>query len=393
MTNVANVHDPVTVSDVGTFASWTLNRARQGEPVAVAFRPKQKKLCVATRDEAWVIDLKKPESALFLGVLETHCVSQNSLQIWARNLPVDLTNLSRLMAQRLERPLREVFDGLSRCFVGDLTAAGHCVNLPVTPSVKYRRIEHDAFEVALNLPQYTHMIARYYEAIGIPLGKAMTEGALFGGKGAYDWWVTYHHLWVRVFASVTADPTLIMAFADDRDPFECVADATGLSNSDAEIGLLYQACGRDMSVLRRRFPDRVSDLPGDVERLSRAFDLGMPALVNSCAAAIRAYHDQRAVTTLYGRRLRPGNHMGEAIAFPVFGAVEEILAVAGVAFIQNRPSSEILLAGFEGGMSGKVIRIAGVGKKGLDSWENLRELAGLAEPLSPVLLLPQIVCV
>ncbi len=389
MSNTHEVHELNSHAGIGTFGSWLLTQSRHQTPISVALREGQ--MAFATLDDAYVLDLTCEAAPLMLGTIQERIIQNASVRLYARDLGPDLLHLTRYLSKALEADPYLVYRSLATCFVGDLTTAGQCVNYPVQPGSAFQKIEHDVFDTALLVPQYEHGIAKYYQAIALPMARQLAEGALFG-EGEYTWWVTYHHLWLRVLASATGDPTLLRAL-QEPEPFAEIAKVLNMTPVETEAVLLFQACGRDFATFQRRFHDRLNDLPRDLAEVGRQLDIMLPVASSVCASIQRAYYENRQVTTLYERRLRPGNGYGEAVAFHVFGTVEEILGVAAVALMNNRPSPEILVTGFEGGPSSSVIRVAGVGRKGLSTWADLRDLMTLANPLRLVPLDPQIVIV
>jgi hypothetical protein len=178
---------------------------------------------------------------------------------------------------------------------------------------------------------------------------------------------------------------------EDRDPFEAVGKLLKVEAPVAETLLLWQACGRDMDCFTKRFPALVNQLPEDLVQYSEQFNRSLPSLSMSVAQMKQAYYESRSVETRYGRRLRPGHPYGEAVAFRVFGTVEDLIGIAAVTFWQNRPSSDILLTQFGGGLDN--IRVGGVGPKhGKEMWlQELKSLSGLANPLKDISLHPNVV--
>lgn len=391
MKDTFQTHLVEAASDVAPFAMWLMEHTRQDSPIALVLRDRKRQLCFATRDDAWLIDMRAAAGPLAAGVLRTQLLDQNQLKFHTRHLAPDLRDLCRFLAPILGVEPLDIFAVLAPAIVGDLTAAAHCVNQEVTPPGKFRRIEHDAYEVALLLPQYEHGICRYYGKVGVPLGKVVAEGQL-GGKKAPEWFVTYEHLWLRVFAYWTGDPILGWAFTGDRDPWEALASSLKRPREELEVLLRWQACGRDLMCFTQRFANRVRDLPDDLGALGDEFDRRLPNISWSCRQMMQSYVDTRNAETLYGRRLRPGKLVGEAVAFRVFGTVEEIISNAAVTFWNQRPSRDMLIENFEGGPDADVIRVNGFGpREGKHQWaENLRQLAPLANPLGSLPLKPRV---
>jgi hypothetical protein len=380
-----NVHNVDDFTEVEPFSLWLLNREHKDEPIAVAL--KKNKAAFATRDDAWVVDLKGPGSGLALSTLRI----RTGIKMMSRNLARDLVGFTKLLAKSQgDRTLHQIFDQLNHQFVGDMFSAGVCINHEILDSRHFKRIENDVFDTALLLPQYEHAIAPYYQKVGLPMARYSAESALFG-VGETTWWVTYHHLWLRVLAHITNDPSLLRAFLDGQDPIESAMISLDVEPSEAEVALIWQACGRDIDCYRAR-GFAVNRLPPNIEALNRALDLAYPTMSSMCEAMKKAYYDSRTVLSIYGRTLRPGKPLGEAVAFRVFGGVEELLAVEMVALMNNRPNPELMVKEFTGGPNASVNRIVGVGTKGLDTWDDLKELAGLGNPLT-VQLQPQIVIV
>ena len=381
------------LAEVAPFASWLMEVAHRGDIIAVSLRDRQKKMAFATRDEAWVLDFKSPAGLIAAGILRTQLVDHNQLRFATRNLAVDLRDMTRYLADLLEMPLTEVWAHLSPVCVADLTRAAACVNQPVTPRSKFKSAEHDAYEVALLEPQYATGIADLYQKVGIPMSKLVAETSLFKRKDeAISWWVSYDLMWLRVFTFYSGDPTLTWAFHEGQDPFEVVGKMLQLPPATAETLLLWQACGREMGVFQKRFPHLVlpDDMVGWEEKMLRA----MPVLHNAVSGMTRAYWESRSVETRYRRRLRSGNPLGEAVAFRIFGTVEDLVGVAAVSFWNNRTTNDILITQIEGGPAETTIRIAGVGPKGeAATWDwiqILKTTAPLASPLGQLSLKPTV---
>lgn len=394
MTNdIFKTHSTEALQETAAFGTWLQDAARKHFPVAVVARERAHKICLSTRDEAWEIDLKSVSAPLALAQFKQIAMQNQQLDLMMRNVGKDAPELVKMLAEVFRTDPMVVWRALLPQIVGDLTQAAHCINQNVTPHSKFKRIDQNAFEIALLLPQYEYGIAPYYSKVGLPLSKLVAEAAIVGNRGDPDWYVTYSNLWLRVLAFYSGDPTLGYAVAEDRDPIDAVANLFKCGPFEAEVLLLWQCCGRDMETFKNRFGDRVRDLP-DIDELNKKIDRYMPALANSCAVMIRSYADTRLIETRYGRKLRPGVPMGEAVAFRVFGTVEELVAIAAVTFWNQRISSDILITRFEGGPAADVIRIAGFSPhtvEGQYTWLNeLKALAPLANPLGSLPLKPTV---
>lgn len=394
MTNPFQVHLADNASQAAPLGLWLADCERRGTPVAVALRDRQKKLCLATRDDAWVLDFKSDASPLLAGVLRSHIIDGNNLRFLARNITKDLREICTYMSKVLGTTPLSLFTNLAPYFVGDLTSAAHCINQVVTPMNKFTSIENDAFEVALLEPQYAHGIAAYYQKIGLPFARLQAESWLVPKKPA-EWWVSYEHLWVRVLAFYTGDPTLGWAFVERRNPFEVIGKMFKCSEHEAELRLLWQVCGRDMSVFVNRFSTRASELPDDLTSWNDQLDRSMPATAMACHQMKQAYFDTHYAETLYKRQLKRGSDYGEAVAFRIFGTVEDIINVAAVAFWNNRPTSDVMITKIEGGPDASLIRVLGIGPQvGVrHQWsESMKQLSSLGNPLGSTLTLnPQVV--
>src|SRR3990167_575115 len=385
------LHTVNKLAEIAPFGEWLIDMSQRDELVGVALRERQEKLAFSTREDGWILDLKSVAGPLALGVLRTQLLNQSQLKLAARNLASDLSALCKFLASQLDVSEHMVYLSASPAFVADLTSAAKCINQTVTPAGKFRNIEHDAYEIALLEPQFAHGICPYYQKIGIPLAKAVAETALTKKGGDADWWVTYEHLWVKVLAFYTGDPTLTWALHEGRDPIETIAAMLKVPPEMAENLLLCQTCGRDMASYTRRFR---AELPDDLDTWLLAFDRALPSLSAACAGMQRAYWERRTITTLYGRTLRPGNPMGEAVAFRVFGTVEDIIGIAATTFWNNRTSNDILLTRLDGGPAANIIRVCGVGPKDSEKYEwqrTLKTLAPPADPLGAGLLKPTLV--
>ena len=394
MNNQYQLHRTDRLADIPAFGEWLAAVGRREELIGVAVRDRQKKLALTTRDEGWLIDFKTTHGQLAAGVLR---VGQSQLRLVTRNLAHDLVELTRFLARYMGIEEGEIYHNIAPTFVGDLTTAANCINQSVTPPGKFRQLEQDAFEAVLLEPQFTHAITPYYAKVGVPFAKLVAEAMLFRNKRELEWWVSYENLWVRVLAYYSGDPTLSWAIHENRDPFAAVGRLLKVSLEQAELILLWQACGRDMQTMVNRFGNRVRDLPDDPQAEWGAIvDRALPTLTSACQAMQRAYWDSRAAETRYGRRLRPGNPIGEGVAFRVFGTVEDIVATAAVTFANNRPTDDTRVVQFDGGPAATIIRIGGVGPGpgGLHTWlETLKTLAPLLNPLGTTSLSPTVVSV
>lgn len=391
MNNPFETHQVNSLAEVGPFAEWLSGTARAEQKVAIALRERQKKIAFSTRDDCWIVDLKSPAAPFVFGILRTQIIDHNQIKLVARDLYQDLVDLSKILAPLLGFTPNNVFQNLAPAFVGDLTSAAHVINQTVTPKNKMRLVEHDAYDVALLEEQYGIGIVPYYEKVGLPFAKLQAE-AVVNPKRAPEWWVTYQYLWIRVLAYYTGDATLVWSFAEGRDPLESIQNVIHCeSREQAEALLLWQACGRDIAVFRTRFAALIPLLPDSLPVWANIMDKALPSLSVACGQMQQAYQESRSVETLYKRKLRPGNPAGEAVAFRVFGTVEDLLNVAAVTFWNNRPTTDVLISYFDGTIG--TTRIGGVGpQRGVEAWtQQLKPLSTLANPLGPSLELHPIV--
>lgn len=229
-------------------------------------------------------------------------------------------------------------------------------------------------------------INRYYAAVALPFARLQAEGTLFPSK-IKSWFVEYDNLWLRVLTSASNDPTLSWMFNEDRPPFDAVGETLKITPTQAQALLLWQAHGRDMTTFAHNFPKQVEELPEDMPKQSVELDKHYPVLCASTLHMQQAYWNSRSVETLYGRRLRPGHSPGEAVAFRIFGTVEDIISVAAVSLWQNRTSPTITINSIEGGADSGLIRISGGGPStGKELWGTvLKDIASLGNPLSVAL--------
>lgn len=373
------------------FSSWMAEQGRLALPVAVAFKQRSGKIAFANRDESWTLDLNGPMGDIAADAVRVAVLGQQQQSLLARNLGQDLVDLTRWFSKRFNQPVADVFFALSHQFVGDLTTAAACINQSVTAPSKFKKPEHDAFDVALLEPQYAQGITDYYSKVSIPFARSLAEAAVF--KRETTWWVTYQNLWVRVLAFYTGDPTLTWAFQENRDPFETVGKMLKLETHEAEALLLLKACGDDMGVFSKRFPEATKDLPDDFSEKAALFAKSMPNLHYGVINMQNAYYETREVQTRYGRRLRPGHPLGEAVAFRIFGSVEDMVGVAVSTFHLNRPSRNVGVNTILGGPASGTIRIEGFGPQPeLMAWaETLRGVASLGyNSFGSVPLMPQV---
>ena len=184
------------------------------------------------------------------------------------------------------------------------------------------------------------------------------------------------------------------AFLDHRDLLGTMAGLIETTPDKAEALLLWQCCGREMAVLEHKMPEVVSTLPSDLEAWGDKLDRAFPVLVGTCQQMMQAYWESRSAHTLYGRRLPTGFHQGEAVAWTIFGTVEDIVVVAAVTYWQNRLAPDLLISKIEGGPAASLIRIGGsFGKANVGLWSQLlNQLAPLANPLA-IPLEPMVVLV
>jgi hypothetical protein len=387
-------HEVLGLGDIPPFGEWLQDMLRNQQTLAIVPRERTKRVCLSSRDDSWELDFKNIAGPLAAGQLKTQVLQLGNLKLAMRNVAVDLPELTRILADQFHMEPGLVYRALAPMVVGDLTAASHCINQVVTPHGKFRKLDQDAFEIALLLPQYEHAISRYYAAIGLPKAKLHAERQVLFAKATPDWYVVYHNLWVRVLAYYSGDPTLGYAFQEERDPFEAVGRMLKISAQQAEVFLLWHACGRHLETFNHRFPARLNDLPQDILEWNTMADRHMPALSHAVQSMVQSYYDTRTIETRYQRKLRPGAPIGEAVAFRVFGTVEELVSVAAVSICNNRTSSDTLIVDYQGGPAAEVIRLAGTGPKGLgDQLEWLRvvrELSGLGNPLGVLALKPQV---
>ena len=398
--NTTQVTEP---GHVAGFGRWLSVCIRNGEPLALAVRERSKKVAISTLDDCYVVDLKN--NPIAFGVLRSQIldVPGPGLNLMFRNTATDLPELSRVLAPAYDISPLDVTRRLTPFVRGDMTAAAHVINQSVTRAGKFRQLEHNAYEIALVLPQYETGIAPYYRKVGVPMALLTAEQALVH-KAPADWWVTYNWLWLRILAAFTGDPTLIYAFVNQREPLEVLSKLFSKSEREVELMMLWQACGRDMLTVEKRFKPLIAEMAdGPRADWPGAIDSAMPSLASACHSMVRTYSQPWAshlgfggipqTFTLYQRHLRPGQPMGEGVAFRVFGTVEEIVSVAAVTFWLNRATLDVLIRKVEGGPAEETIRIVGSGpSEGKHAWLNdLKELAPLAHPLGAELELQPIV--
>lgn len=385
-------------ADIPGFSKWLVGRAHAGEALGLAVRDRSRKLAFSGMDDCYVVDMKN--NPIAAGVLRAVLLEQKQLQLMLRNVAADLPELCRLLASTWDMKPIDVFRELHTQVASDMTAAAHVINQNVTKPGKFRQLEQNAYEIALVAPQYESGIAPYYSRVGLPLAKLTAEQAL-AGKVEATWWVTYNNLWLRVMAYYSGDPTLRWMFFNDQRPFETLGKLFKCEDREAELMMLWIACGRDMDTVAQRFPSLPREMADGPQDWGRTIDRALPMLSSATMDMKRAYFDMAStggmkhstITTLYGRRLRPGASPGEGVAFRVFGTVEDLVSVAAVTFWTNRVTNDILIRRAEGGPAEETVRVIGSGpREDRNSWMNqLRELATLATPLGAELSLNPIV--
>ena len=385
------LHRLESVGDVPALGDWLTMLARAKTPMAITLKARQKKIALATRDDCWVIDCKLPVADLILPTLLTR-LSDAQIPLITRNLVRDLPEIVAFFAKNLNHDEHNLFRDMVDSFTADLTCAAKCINQGVTAPAKFRLIEHDAYEVALLEPQYATGISAYYLKVAIPVAKAIAESWMFAKGRNPEWFITYKSLWLRVLAFFSQDPTLTWAFSEGRDVYDDIAKLFETNREQAETILLWAACGCDLSVFAKRFPDYVTGLPENLKAFEDIFKRKMPTLAWSIQMMKDAYWNTRQVETRYGRILRPGHPMGEAVAFRVFGTVEDILGVVSATFWTNRPSRDTMVIRFDGDPASDVVRVVGAGPSSVQgrlSWlQDMTQLSTLGNPLGQVLLNP-----
>ena len=364
--------------------NWLNDHARHPDQrVYVAVREgRNKKLAFAAGNEVWVVDLKSQAAPLFYSAVLRQ-VEHGQITLAARDLFSDLIALSKMLAAPSTLGPKDVFWQLAPLFDGDLLSAGQTIDLPVQPKEFFKKIEDDAYDLALLEPQYRHQIPAYYDKIAVPFAKLQAEAVLHG-QPEMQWWLGYEDLWLKVLAHYAEDPTLKWAFAEGRKPLESIARMLELSLPTTEALMLWQCHGRDMPVFSQAMPEMMEFLPAALPAYGLKLDRALP---NICAATLQmqqAYWESRLATTRYNRKLRPGKQLGQAVAFRIFGTVEELIAVAAVAIWRNRTSSDIIISKIQGGPESATNRVGGVGPAdGKYAWATmLKRVSPLNNPLS-----------
>lgn len=390
MSNRFETHNVNNLSEAANFGDWVSEQVATGKPVAIAPRPQSDKVAIATTDDAWVIDLAAASGPIAIGVLRQQIITHEALKILLRESAGDLIALSKQLGKVLGVDPPSMFDYLAPSVVGDLSVAAHCINQPVTPASKFRNPAGDAFEIALLEPQFSYNAPKYYRAVGMPFSRTMAASRLHVSKKDLEspaWWVSYPDLWLRVLAYYTGDPTISSLLAEG-DPYPQLARMLEVTEDEVYPLMLWQACGRDMAVFTQRFPS--IQLPQGA--WESTFDRHLPVLSAGAADMKTAYWQSRTVNTLYGRTLRAGHSLGEAVAYRIFGSVEEIVAVAAVTFMNGRQNESTFITGIDGGPAAPLIRIKGSGRRGDYLWmKMLQDLAPLMNPLSLMPLNPTVV--
>jgi len=354
-----------------------------GARLAFAVRPSRKLLAFSTLEEGWVLDLQSSAAPILAGVLRAQMLDREGAVLIARDLVADLQDFCRLISPLTGLTTAELYRRVAPVCRGDLLQAGLVSGQPVLSRKAFKSIEDDAYEVALLLPQYEHAIGPYYEKAGVPFAKLQAESLLLkANEKPLHWWVSYPEVWLRVLAHWSGDPTMKRAFLDRRDLLGTMAGLIETTPDKAEALLLWQCCGREMAVLEQRMPEIISALPNDLDAWGNKLDRAFPVLVGTCQQMIQAYWESRSAHTLYGRKLSPGRNLGEAVAWRIFGTVEDIVVVAAVTLWQNRPSSDVVIGKIEGGPAASLIRIGGSGGPSYSWLALLNQLAPLANPLS-----------
>lgn len=385
MADAFETHTATTFVECADLIQWFVERGKAGDRIAIAFKPRSKKIAFATKDDAWVVDFKSIPVAAQL--IARQLMSGAGFRLDFRKTSEDLPELVKWLSDACSLSVTNVLQELEPKLEGDLHMAAYCIDQAVTPHKKFLKVEHDAYEVALMLPQYEYNIIPFYAKIGLPLSRCLAETALLKPEST-DWWITYPMLWARVLAYETSDPTLQWAFTQSRDVCETVGAMFQAGPEYGRLVLCWAACGMDIYSFKARF--KTETLPDNLEDWNLEIRRHLPNMVLGIEEMKAHYVENKGVKTRYQRFLRPGQRASEAVCHIVLGTAEDIAAVAAVACWTNRAGRGTLIKDIAGGAGSESVRISGtVEKREQGTWIRvLSELAELGGPLGPVNLNP-----
>ncbi len=371
--------------DVIPFGQWLLDSCRNDGSVSVVLR--EETLAFGSPTSVWTFPLgNEPVMEVLLAVLRANVIDLPQVSFVARDLFVDLVALCQALAPLLGISERQAYLSLAPVFDGDLTSAARVLGHKPESHEDYAAIEDDAYAIAVHEKQFSLGAPKYYEAISLPFAKLQAEGKL-SGQAKASWWVSYENLWLRVLAHMTGDPLFLGALREDHSVIAVVMRSLECDAEAAQALLIWQVYGRDVDAMVRHLPEIVDKLPSELPSWGLRLDRKFPALCASLSAMQSSYWQNRGANTLYGRRLRPGQTLGEATAWMVFGTVEDIIANAAVTLWKNRTSPDIIITLISGGPAAPVLRVGGTG--GGAQWSYMaKELAPLGNPLKTVPLRP-----
>lgn len=361
-----------SMGDAANFASFLLNAGRANQKVALYVNTGNASpltLYCATPTEVWQIPLDG-------GLVEYACMAGFRHQVLEvpnvtfvmRDIYFDLPAVVEFLHVPMDITPEEFMSKILPLIDGDLNVAAQAIGWPAVPHSAFEDGAMDAYGTVTQEEQFSVGAPVYYKRGGLPMAKLQTEGMYNSSKT--EWVVAYDDLWIRVAAHYTGDPTIRWAFEQERNPWAALSKTLDTTVDTAKALLIWHIHGRNLRLLQRDMPDVVDMLPDDLPSWGVRLDRSLPAFCAGISGLQTAYWNNRGAQSLYGRLLRPGKEPGEASAWQIFGAVDDIIVNAAVTLWQNRPSPDIYINSIRGGPTDDTIRIGGeLPASGKEQWE------------------------
>ena len=287
---------------------------------------------------------------------------------------------------------RELFGRLAQCMIGDLLSCAATVGH--APAARDLSPPDAAYTARLLEPQYQEEAPPYYVRVSLPLVRLQAEWRCWGQDATADWWVSYPDLWIRVLTRYTADPTLTWMLSEGQEPVPAIARLFEWPVEQTVAVLLWHICGRSVDVMAEVVPQHIDGLPDDLPAVAGLWDRRLPSLWAGITSLMQGYTQNRLARTLYGRKMRTGQHPGAASAHTILGTTQDIMEVAAVSFWNSRPGPSVMIKRVDSFAVDPVRRVVGVGPQAAEreQWiQTLTALAPLAAPLGMVSLAPTVV--
>jgi len=324
---VATVNDQISILELG---DWL----RTQETVGFALWD-DNRMGFANKNAAWLVELPpsvalwKVRAAMLKGLLtgrEGPLLVTRSIR---SVLPKLLDVIFGTYEPGMHTPERRA---IAEHFVGDLMLLEYCSGYAVCSQAAFSTPAQDALDCAVIEPQLTVDLGEYYTSVSLPLARHIALQPP-DGEGR-RWQVKYDHLFLRVLASLTGDPTLYRLFVDtpDEDPVDHLANELGIPHVEVLPFLAWVVLDQDEGVLYRL--GDIGPLPAEPEQLVRdVLDKKLPAIRAWCALESTVYREQQRSETRYGRWTEYPSPVSECFRQRVFGTVQDIIEVALVSLI------------------------------------------------------------